>query len=344
MPDSGARGEREETEINLKPGWNSPVDVLAIRYAYLFILGREPESEEVVHQHLTHLRASGASLKQAYETFLESGEYQSKIFFPFVSRRLRVRLEETGRELRYDWGPSSEEILVIQTADAERYAPMLEVSRKYNMRFVKKNSLRYEAFIGLKRGCYPHHATFNRIHMLKELMDSGFRGWVLYLDADCIVSEPGWDIKGHLRSLRENKKVLLLHHVFPPEDPQHEWSNFNAAVFAIDLAANHGRLIVESWATFYDFYGPSDYEKAKNWSDIYHDQYSFTHIVREAQKYLDIRSEIELAALENRLVRAVVRSNDKTISSEEELTQRIRSLEEIGERVWGKEEEAGGRK
>jgi hypothetical protein len=56
----------------------------------------------------------------------------------------------------------------LQTADPEKYARLLEVSARSTRAFCAIHGHQYDAFVGLKRGRYPWHATFNRIDLLND--------------------------------------------------------------------------------------------------------------------------------------------------------------------------------
>ncbi len=77
MPDAEAKiTEPEAVEINPRPTLDSPVDELAIRYAYLYLLGREPESEEVVMDHLAAHKAGGSTVGRLRKAAMAAEEYQ----------------------------------------------------------------------------------------------------------------------------------------------------------------------------------------------------------------------------------------------------------------------------
>jgi hypothetical protein len=319
---------------NAKLALDSPVDDVSIRYAYFYLLDREPESEAAVLDQAAGYRGSGCSIQDVRQGFKESGEHIGKFQTQCVGRHWRSELHRMG-EFRYDdQNPTFEEITLLQTADKDRYVDMLATTSIYTLKFARKNGVDCQFYLGTKRGKHPHHATFNRIFMLKDLIDTGYRGWALYLDADCIISDPAWDIRKDLRALRQNRKIMLLHSTLSPEDPHYRWWHVNAAVFAIDLGANLARLFVEGWASFYDLYATSDYEKAKAWADLPHDQASLVGLLQEMQKYTDLRSHLELTYLENVKVHAAARSDDKETSSDQALEKRRQYLEDLGKQIW----------
>ena len=44
-------------------------------------------------------------------------------------------------------------------------------------------------FFGIVRGFHSWQATCNRSGLLKRLIDTGYKGWVCYLDADAFVAD-----------------------------------------------------------------------------------------------------------------------------------------------------------
>lgn len=77
-PDGGVlNGARNDSPvIYLRPTLDSPVDELAIRYGYLYLLGREPESDEVVQALLSVHRATGGTIRDARAAGMASEEYK----------------------------------------------------------------------------------------------------------------------------------------------------------------------------------------------------------------------------------------------------------------------------
>src|SRR6266436_878993 len=70
------------------------------------------------------------------------------------------------------------DIICLQTADPFDYYEMLSETSKTVRLYCKDNGIHYHCYIGVKRGYFSWHANFNRIYMVKEVLDSGFRGWI----------------------------------------------------------------------------------------------------------------------------------------------------------------------
>src|SRR3954447_11671177 len=90
------------------------------------------------------------------------------------------------------------EVLVLQSADPYHYFDMLVETSRTVRHFCQTNGFRYQCVIGIKRGYYSWHATFNRIILLKELIASGYLGWVFYIDADAYIADQTFDLRAYL--------------------------------------------------------------------------------------------------------------------------------------------------
>jgi len=97
--------------------------------------------------------------------------------------------------------------VLIQTSDAIKYAPMLAVTSSTAREFCRRHGLEYRQFVGIKAGRFPWHSTYNRIHMLAELLAGGHQGWVLYLDADAYICDLDFPIADYLA---ENQRYAMV--------------------------------------------------------------------------------------------------------------------------------------
>src|SRR4051794_34277184 len=88
--------------------------------------------------------------------------------------------------------------VLIQTSDAVAYAPMLVTTSRTTREFSRRHGLEYRQFVGIKFGQFPWHSTYNRIHMMAELLAEGHQGWVLYLDADAYIYDLDFPIMEYL--------------------------------------------------------------------------------------------------------------------------------------------------
>lgn len=107
----------------------------------------------------------------------------------------------------------------IQTSDAVRYAPMLDVTSTSVRSFCALNGYEYESFRGLKFGRRPQDATYNRIALLNDAIDAGFDGWLAFLDTDAFIVDLRFDLDAYLR--RHEDRALILRPSIP--GAQHAW-------------------------------------------------------------------------------------------------------------------------
>jgi hypothetical protein len=77
--------------IYLKPTLESPVDALAMRYAYLYLLGREPESEETLDHHLTANGWDKTTIRELRDWIKDLEEYKSLLAKEKPSEESRLR-------------------------------------------------------------------------------------------------------------------------------------------------------------------------------------------------------------------------------------------------------------
>ena len=99
-------------------------------------------------------------------------------------------------------------IRFIQTSDAVRYAPMLDVTSVSVRAFCARNAYEYESFRGLKVGARPQDATYNRIALLNESIDAGFEGWLVFLDTDAFIVDLRFDLDAYLKRYEDRALIL----------------------------------------------------------------------------------------------------------------------------------------
>jgi len=223
----------------------------------------------------------------------------------------------------------TDEILMLQTSDSQKYTPIINASSKFNELYCKNNGIQYQKFIGLKRGIAPHHATLNRVFLLKELLDEGFSGWVLYLDADAIVANPAINIKGHFANLRENGKSAQLYSV---DDDKNTYWNVNAGVLAIDLSTKFSSKLIQSWYLFYELlYQEKQYQEATTfWDEIINDQNSLHMILMNIGEKLVNEFCLLDKFLQNDFCKQFLRAGASIVPSEESIAIRANKILQFG--------------
>ena len=146
-----------------------------------------------------------------------------------------------------DGGREVTRIKFVQTADPEKYVRLLEVSSQGTRWFCDANGFEYEAFVGLKHGWHPWHATFNRIDLLVAALESGFDGWLIYLDADAFVVDLTFDLSAYLEY---HADMALIARASVPEDAP-TW-RVNAGVLMFNLRHPAAARIIRNWKRLFD--------------------------------------------------------------------------------------------
>jgi len=135
--------------------------------------------------------------------------------------------------------PTASDILLYQTASGTVYEQMLAATAGCHSAYARANRLDFRTFIGVRRGFHAWQATFNRIEMLHDLLNKGFRGWFVYFDADAVVVQPGFDLRRYLG--KRSAAALIA----APGGPEH-W-NINAGIFFLNLGNALGRELAARW-------------------------------------------------------------------------------------------------
>lgn len=184
--------------------------------------------------------------------------------------RISVALRALG--LRHG---TTAELLFLQTADAQKYRPMFEITSRTVVEYCNRHNLNCQFFIGICRGNQPWHATFNRIVLLRRLLNSGFSGWVCYLDADAFITDLDYDIRAYLRDKDHIAMVIATDDVSAPDRPY--WA-VNAGTFLINLGNPWGQQIVYDWADRFDDVSDKELLNPGEWS--FDDQGLLTDVLR----------------------------------------------------------------
>ena len=135
----------------------------------------------------------------------------------------------------------------LQTADPVIYRRMLAASSASTEAFCERHGFEYEAFVGLKRGWHPAHATYNRIDMLNEELKAGFVGWLVYLDADAFVADLDFDLRAYLSP--HDATPAIARAVFHEQAPT--W-HVNAGVLLVNTATEGGVALIKRWKRMLD--------------------------------------------------------------------------------------------
>jgi hypothetical protein len=137
------------------------------------------------------------------------------------------------------------EIVFLQTADPVRYKRMMDATARTVIEYCRRHGCAYENYVGVKRGYYPWHATFNRMFQLHELVSRGFRGWAVYLDADAYVHDLDFDLAAYLRQRSHRAGIMTT----IPGQPN-PWC-INAGILLFNLGQELGRELAQRWLDRY---------------------------------------------------------------------------------------------
>jgi len=138
----------------------------------------------------------------------------------------------------------------MQSSDAtSRYFDMLMVTAQTTRRYCERHGLRYQAFIGLKRGNRPWHAIYNRIELLQELVLRDFSGWVFYVDADAWIADLDFDLPGYLRTKSQYAMIGS-----PAGHDRDFFWNVNNGVMLFNMAHPFMRVMIRDWEAYLSRY------------------------------------------------------------------------------------------
>jgi hypothetical protein len=173
------------------------------------------------------------------------------------------------------------DILCFQTSDPYNYYDILVQTGRTVRQYCQKHGIRYEAYIGTKRGYFAWQACYNRIIMLKEIIDSGFRGWAFYLDADAYIADQDFDLHSYLQD-KATKAVI-----FSESDTSGKWFHINDGVFLLNTGVQQGRDLVALWLDKFMEISDRVLESSPAWHDIPHDQDLLHLVLRDNQHFRD---------------------------------------------------------
>ncbi|WP_367161320.1 hypothetical protein ABUE34_16030 (plasmid) [Kozakia baliensis] len=125
----------------------------------------------------------------------------------------------------------------------------------------------------------PWQATYNRIFLLKEMLDRNVTGWVFYLDADSYIEDIGFDLDKYLEDKDKYAAIFAGDHTVP--------YHINAGGFAINFSHVLGRrLVLDYWQAIENI-SEVDFNNAAIWGkQIAEDQLILFEILKKY--YVDL--------------------------------------------------------
>ena len=184
-------------------------------------------------------------------------------------------------------------ILFLQTADPLKYRTLLDLTSRTVTEYCSRHNFGYQTFLGICRGHHAWQAAFNRIVLLRNILNNGFRGWVCYLDADAFIYDLDFDLAGYLSEKSHIAFIAATDRVHEPGRPY--WL-VNSGSFLINLAGPVGRKIVWEWADQFDAITDQQLREMAEWA--LDDQVMLQNILRclasEEAAILTLRGEPNL--------------------------------------------------
>jgi hypothetical protein len=308
--------------MNLKPMLEDIADEVAIRYVYLYLLGRPVESEDILLAQL----AAGRTIDQVRKDFMDGDEFSW-----FNGNDKEVALKYWNIQFKRLVGSflssdSIDSIVMIQSCDPYRYVKLLNISSRFNCNWCLNNGIQYHSKPKLYKGKSPHYAMFNKIYMFNELLQSGYTGWAIWLDADGIVIDKRFDVRSFLHGARSDGYAFVMQHAGDVDGVEY-WHNVNTGCFFADLSNPYARFVISKWVEFYDTVFPLNILDDIPWSSIMNDQYSFVSIIRSLDGF---SKKILHYPTESVFTFNATRSDNLDISAEDELEDRARQLQHVG--------------
>ncbi len=251
-----------------------------LKSVYSALLGRDPEENAI--------RASieaGEELSSAISRVIASNEYLNRRANDFLLTKINDFVKDV----------QDTEITMIQTADSDKYRDLLFASGGFNAIYCSRYKINYELYIGIKYGIYPHHATFNRIKMLRDSVRMGRKGWIFYLDADNLIQDKEFDFRSLFYRLESEGKAFLFYNHHSEDCSDFDFWNINSGIFAVNLGDSLARSIIDIWASLYeDFYNKENYRDFRRWGDCINDQNSLQIILSNIDKNFPIKNKCHM--------------------------------------------------
>lgn len=222
-----------------------------------------PDRFRTIVEALGALDLTGFEIAGVYDPARDRNEFCAVLrLSPAARARAMANVDERG-------------IVLLQTSDAEIYAPMLAVTATNVREYARRHHYGYDSFVGIKRGFHPWQATFNRIPMLAELLDRGFTGWAFYLDADAYIQDLDFDLAAYLADKQDRAAIFATSGV-----TNRDW-DVNAGVALINFGHPQGRALVRCWAERFGAHSDDFLRDAVEWIHVGNDQDLLHHILRE---------------------------------------------------------------
>ena len=227
-----------------------------------------PESDAVIKSH-----ANFDNLYEFRERLMNSREFKYLMLNIIKNNELDIIANKFEQSKTQD--TEKLDFKINQTCDHVKNDTILNASRTSLLEYAKRHDVQYDSIVGIKKGCHPWHAIFNRIYLLSELVEQGYKGWVLYMDADAYIVDLNFSFKDYLSDKAEFAMIAAR----ASETPNY-W-DINDGVFFANLSHPVCINIIKRWKQIYDGnYTDDDYVKADKWDMILNDQTTLHRILK----------------------------------------------------------------
>lgn len=216
------------------------------------------------------------------------------------------------------------DIVILQTADAENYKRMLDATARTAIEYSRRHGIAYESYLGIKRGYFAWHATFNRMFQFRELIDRGFRGWAIYMDADAYINDLDFDLRAYLSDKMGCAAILTT----IPGAPV-PWA-INAGVVLLNLGHQRGCDIATQWLDRYLRIDDGRLRTMSEWHDGESDQSMLFDVLNEDAALRDAVHYDDGSVINShdaRFIRQLLRSLSP------DLDERIRALQRLADTI-----------
>ncbi|WP_426957205.1 hypothetical protein [Muricoccus radiodurans] len=200
--------------------------------------------------------------------------------------------------------------VMMQSADPVNYFDLLRVTAKANRAYCLRHGIPYLCAHTVMRGFHPLHACYNRVFFLNDLLDLGFQGWFLHLDADAYVADLGFDIAAHLADRPDRSFVITHGATAAPWD-------VNDGIFFANCAHPDTHRLARRWQHWIMTLAPERLRASPDWGQVPDDQHLLHGTLRETP---DLTAAFEYASKDfmntdrARFIRQVLRARERDLA------------------------------
>ena len=158
-------------------------------------------------------------------------------------------------------------VTFLQSADRIEYRRLIEVTSLTLREYCSTHGTDYHQYLGIKVGSKPWQAALNRIPILKSYVDEGYRGWIIYLDADAYIADLDFDIWSYLKDRSHFAVIAAPSGVLPPR-----WWDINNGVVAFNLGQPATLTLINRWHERLKMNSDEALENEAAWGEVVDDQ------------------------------------------------------------------------